>query len=313
MNTDCLLPLNQRWPDDRVTVTHLDSVYIFSQLYRSSAQPNVFQKYLRINSEDSQKIKDFASANQMTYSPYGIDLLAGGGKNVPGWLGPRTNTDKPIFTHRTSGKFHGYPIAVQLAYTLATMQKAGSDVSLDKKSIIEITLPKLFPQIVLDSNVNESAAVRTFPTSFKPDQRHSLEGNFSKYFDLYAPNGLQANTLTVLSPNFMQTLIDKSQQFDVEFYGNKLFFITNDCFYDPTAQKTILRAISQQLEYIDRLLPSWDYQAQDQPFDKLISTYWQGPSTKVGTWHLTSGQTIIAVLAIIALLGLMGAILDRSQ
>ena len=179
MDTDALQSLRQRWPADSINVTQSNSAYIFSQLSRAADQPNVYHDYLHLDAIDSKTINDFALANDMTYSPNGTDPSSIDKENVPGWLGPHRNPDKPMFIHRTSGVYQGFPFEIQLAYAVASSQTENtSEVGLNRKSIIQITLPKIFPQIVLDSNKNESSVLRTYPSSLQPQSEACLGGRF---------------------------------------------------------------------------------------------------------------------------------------
>lgn len=79
-------------------------------------------------------------------------------------------------------------MSFMLAYTAADwQQKEATELALNKRSIIRVLLPKPFPQLFLDSNKNDKSLVSAVPTSFKADQKLTLEGSFNEYFDFYAP------------------------------------------------------------------------------------------------------------------------------
>jgi len=61
---------------------------------------------------------------------------------------------------------------------------------------------------------------------YKSSQKLTLEGDFNRYFDVYAEQGLSTETLTVLTPDVMQKLIDTAQFFDIETYSYNLAVIT---------------------------------------------------------------------------------------
>lgn len=108
----------------------------------------------------------------------------------------------------------------------------------------------------------------------------------------------------------MQLLIDDAAIFDVEFYGNELFLITKDPIYTPANMEAALKALEIQLNYLTRLLASWNYQPQKPPFDRLQSTYFTGAVVKVGPLRLSPAMLIGLILASIALLGLVAFILN---
>jgi hypothetical protein len=57
----------------------------------------------------------------------------------------------------------------------------------------------------------------------KNEEFLKLEGNFNKYFTLYAPKGYEIETLQILTPDIMQDLIEYSKNFSLEIYGSNLY------------------------------------------------------------------------------------------
>jgi hypothetical protein len=54
----------------------------------------------------------------------------------------------------------------------------------------------------------------------------TLEGDFNKYFDLYAYENTNIETLSFLTPDVMQRFIDTARLYDVETYNQHLAIIT---------------------------------------------------------------------------------------
>lgn len=50
-----------------------------------------------------------------------------------------------------------------------------------------------------------------------------LEGDFNKFFTLWAPKEMEIETLEILEPNIMAGLEEFSKNFSVEFFGNKIY------------------------------------------------------------------------------------------
>jgi hypothetical protein len=171
--------------------------------------------------------------------------------------------------------------------------------------IISVKLHKVFPQIVLDSNKNDKFFMKIRSTGVDRSQKIDLEANFSEYFDLYAPKGINANTLSVLAPNFMQLLIDASSTFDVEVYGDRLYLITQDPLYTARVMNEALDALREQLAYMKHLEISWSYKPLAQPFDvlkrsdKILSTPY---SFKLGPYRINIFVLIGIVFVILFLM-----------
>lgn len=169
--------------------------------------------------------------------------------------------------------------------------------------IIVVELNKIFPQIVLDSNKNDKWFMKTRSAAIDSSQKINLEANFSEYYDFYAPKGINANSLSILAPNFMQMLIDSSASFDVELYGDKLYMTTNDPLFTVSVMDDAISALDEQLKYMHRLEDSWSYQPIVEPFDKLkqtriVNLY----SVKIGNYRLGLLQLILIIFVLLAVL-----------
>lgn len=94
-----------------------------------------------------------------------------------------------------------------------------------------LRLPRQVPHLVLDSTSNNSALmsralISNLPVVISNSQRISLEGDFDKYFTLYAPKQYDVDVRYVLTPDVMAALVDKSSHFDVELVDDMVFFYT---------------------------------------------------------------------------------------
>lgn len=96
-------------------------------------------------------------------------------------------------------------------------------------SFIRVALSRNLPHMVLDAKSNNFFG-SSLPDAFGQDQRLSLEGDFDKYFDVYAPAGYATDALYVFTPDVMQTLIDEGTKYDMEIVGNELFIFKRGAF-----------------------------------------------------------------------------------
>lgn len=92
-----------------------------------------------------------------------------------------------------------------------------------------VELDRHVPHMVLDATSNNISLfgrniMSNLPTSFRKDQELSLEGDFNKYFTLYAPKDYERDAYYIFTPDLMALLIDTSQGFDAEVIDNRIYF-----------------------------------------------------------------------------------------
>jgi hypothetical protein len=316
MNTQSLQAFAGRWPHDDIN-SDPENIPTIADVMRAVTEPAAyFRDTLRVDQADAQAMGAFAAANSMQYQTYGAAPSGYPLTHPPAWMGILNAATTPNLIHEVKGTILGYPVSFCLEYSpqrsqndrstdrpangfglrFTTNTTTVSQTSLDKRSIIRVTLPKVFPQMVLDSNKNDRGHTSSIPTTIEPDQLLTLEGSFQNYFDFYAPTGVQVNTLTVLSPNFMQILMDGASTFDVELYGNELILVTRECIYDPAVMTQALQALEAQLTYLDRLLASWNYLPLTPPFDLLKYPFVNGSVTKIGKFRIRPLTMLIIIL-----------------
>lgn len=85
-------------------------------------------------------------------------------------------------------------------------------------TVIEYKLPRQLPHLMFDS---KTAKGRQFKLSFAGSQKLDLEGNFANYFDLYSPQYYQIDTLSFITPEVMEVMIQNSSC-DIEIKGDSL-------------------------------------------------------------------------------------------
>ena len=118
-----------------------------------------------------------------------------------------------------------------------------------------IRLPRRVPHLVLDSKSNDGtvmgkALISNLPVVISSSQRISLEGDFDRYFMLYAPKRYDVDVRYVLTP-VMAALVDKSSRFDVELVDDMAFFYA---LQNETPDEQVLGDIFTALAVVGREL-----------------------------------------------------------
>ena len=88
-------------------------------------------------------------------------------------------------------------------------------------------LDRHMPHMLLDGKSNNmrlfGSDISNFQQSFPKDQVVSLEGDFDKYFTLYAPETYGFDSRYIFTPDLMSLLINESEGIDIEVRDNQLF------------------------------------------------------------------------------------------
>lgn len=121
---------------------------------------------------------------------------------------------------------------------------------------MKLNLKRPIPHIVLDSKKNNLfGKISNLPVSFKQSQSFELEGDFSKYFTLYAPEDYERDALYILTPDVMSVLVDGSAQYDLEAIGSELYLYQMHDFNlksQSTYEKTMEQVQSLNAELVDQ-------------------------------------------------------------
>jgi hypothetical protein len=97
-------------------------------------------------------------------------------------------------------------------------------------TVVEMDLQRVVPHIIFDSKI---AKGKQFRFNYLQSQRVSFEGNFDDVFEAYAPQTYHIDTLSFISPEVLEALLNVADC-DIEFIGNKLM-----CFAPLLHQKEI--------------------------------------------------------------------------
>ncbi|MBC7708259.1 hypothetical protein H7Y63_03480 [Polaromonas sp.] len=175
----------------------------------------VYNKNKSVGSNNARALAQFASANNFKYVSR---------KDLKGF---RSGT---LFEHGHSKRFRNIMSGTyqELPFELSNyeyMVGNGNDQQLYLARVMEFTLPRSMPHMVIDSLIEQDDYHRsTLPIEFDSSQRIALEGDFSRYFHLYAPDTYGVTALTILAPDAMMTLLKSAALCDMEIKDNKLYF-----------------------------------------------------------------------------------------
>lgn len=265
---------------------------------------------------DTVAIRQFAADNGFSYCMRDDSLVSHGladSEHAPAWLGESYALGKQAY-HVVSGQIAGYACTLFIVwenqvngvfYSNPTPEQQQRYAAQQSRGIVRVQLPKVFPQVFLDSNKNDRSIFGAMKMSsvwvgYQRDQQLPLEGNFAEYFDFYSPKGLHVNTLSLIAPNFMAILQDHAHAFDVEFYGNEMILVTKLSLYTPETMAILEQALVEQLTYLDRLMPSWNYTPLEPPFDRLEKG---GTSLfKIGRFRISPLLFVVLFMAIVIVL-----------
>jgi len=129
-----------------------------------------------------------------------------------------------------------------------------------------IKLKRRVPNMVLDSKANNSNLLgfnmSNLPASLRGNATMSLEGDFDKYFTLYAPKEYERDALYVFTPELMALLIDESAKFDVEVVDDRMYVYSSAPFdmMKAVVLQTIFKIINQVGE---EMIDNTDYYADE--------------------------------------------------
>ena len=169
---------------------------------------------------------------------------------------------------------------------------------------VDITLPRRFPHIVLDSLSNNGVRGRELENPYKGQGAITLEGDFSRYFRLTCPPGYERDALYLLTPDLMAVLIDEGADFDIEILDNRLFLYRPRLFSlaDPREWQRIQRILDTIAEGTRKRTVNYrDERVGDVRADTIAE---QG--SRLSTPNL--GIAIVATLVVVTVVIILGAV-----
>ena len=104
--------------------------------------------------------------------------------------------------------------------------------------VMRLELPRKLPHMVIDCLIeagepgshgdSSNRLFSTLPISFDPSQKLELEGDFYKYFTLYAPDKYAVDMLSIIGPDTMEKLLQMKEYCDIEIVDKYIYFYWPD-------------------------------------------------------------------------------------
>jgi Protein of unknown function (DUF3137) len=148
---------------------------------------------------------------------------------------------------------------------------AAFDSSHFRGGFVVIELDRRMPHMIAIAKRKRRVfgARQSIAPGLKRGQVLSLEGDFDKYFTLYAPRQYERDALYVFTPDLMVLLIDRLASYDLEIVDNRLYIYSHTPFnmLDPRTHERLAsivqvvghKATNQTLRYSDdRTAPGVD-------------------------------------------------------
>lgn len=177
------------------------------------------------------RLNKFASLNGLYYSPSAIS-------NEKGIFAQNVSED--CYVDRLMGVYNNKEVLVS-NYKYFTK---GNNKKNDIVGIADIKMPKYLPNVFLDSNKNNTQSTDTIIRQINGAQKYSLEGDFDKFFTLYATSDYQRDMLYFLTPELMALLVDSATDYDIEVIDNSLKLYKPGGFdYSEDSMKTLFALI----------------------------------------------------------------------
>lgn len=244
---------------------------------------------------ETVRLRDFAQRNNMTYQT-NVDYDERGGI-IFGSGHSKVFRQLFVAEHRDFVELGNYE------YTTGS----GKNRQTHSHGFMRIKLPRRLPNMVLDSKKNNFFGGRfsNLSVGFGRDQHLSLEGDFDKYFTLYAPVQYKRDALYVFTPDVMQTLVTAAHAYDCEVIDDNLYI------YGSTRFALGDRQLITELDSIARLLrkelhDQTDYYADERVGDRTLNQVAPaGARLKTGPGLVT--KLVIAALVVYYLWILIGS------
>ncbi|MDO4773566.1 MAG: hypothetical protein Q4A37_00340 [Candidatus Saccharibacteria bacterium] len=246
----------------------------------------------------SQAVATFARDNGFLYAQRAEGVLPRYDLgDSPAWFGfeGALASGKRV-SHHISGYYMGLPIEMfEMTEMAAITDMTGRRDESLVKGIIRVHLPVAHPHILLDSNKNDYQNEGSVRASYGERYRVTLEGDFPRYFELYAVQDAPIDVRVLLAPNMMDMLVRSSHRFDVELFDNELILMTRDSLYHPDVMRDAVQALREQLLYLQRLQQNRSIQG---PFSHMKRSFVNGAPVvlwgrKIAAPHFLSGVMLI--------------------
>lgn len=220
----------------------------------------VFYQWIK-SARQKARVKSFALANNFTY----LDS---------------SSTDINSYNGMIFKQGHNRMINTGIQSTTGTLYEiancsyvtgGGKNSKTHHYGFVRIKLPRRLPNMVLDATANNMfKRISNLPVAFSANQKMSLEGDFDKYFTLYAPAEYKTDALYVFTPDIMQLFITNAHTFDAEVVDDDLYLYTDGTFKldKPESLRALIRLIDT---LYPKLYNRTDYYADERVGDRLAN------------------------------------------
>ena len=249
----------------------------------------------------------FAAANGLTYTSRAPHPTLGGA--VFEYLQDSTATDvfmsDAVQVGTITGRVGGAQTTQSGNWTVTTSFDTSSVKSY---GYLAIRLERAVPQLVLDSKRNGSS----IPMMIGGSQKLKLEGDFNKFFTLYAPRGYERDALYIMTPDLMALLIDETGDFDVEVVDDMLFVYSTTPF--DAASAAVWQRLGRIVDVVGaKAISQTDYYADDRVADRdanrvaddgrrLRMGFFGGSGTRLAAIVIGVFAAVIAIVAVVGFL-----------
>jgi hypothetical protein len=180
--------------------------------------------------KESMRLRDFAATNGLEFSEYKPP------DNQPGLIfgcgDSRMFTKQLTFRGPSTQTFFG-----NYQYTTGS----GKSRQVHTYGVLRISISRKLPHVVLDARSNNFLGKVSNISFLDSSQKIELEGDFSTFFDVYAPRDYGRDMLYWLTPELMEILKTHFAQFDIELVDNHVYLYKHKDFtLDQTGVKNIL-------------------------------------------------------------------------
>lgn len=151
-------------------------------------------------------------------------------------------------------------------------------------TIFQIILEKKFPSLLLDAKATSGAKRR-----LQNYDHISLEGDFDKYFHLYAPKENRVDVLSVITPDVMSALVSYNKKQDIEILGNQLWFISTEDKINYQDLPVLFSSLSQVLKELKHKSKSYNATLVHDPKEITLSD----KSTKNIRYSFSDGEIVL--------------------
>lgn len=214
-----------------------------------------------------------------------------------------TPSEKNIIT----GEYRGFDFEL---YEHSYWTGTGRSRSQHRLSILNLKLPKKVPHLVVDSRVEGSSRYggSVLPIDFDYKQKLTLEGDFSKYFNVYSPHNYQVSALSLLTPDVMQMFLAKLHRVDVELVNNRLYIYAPDVMNSSEQIANMFKAADAIIdEWGDKLRRADIYATKQQ---EALNTSTGASPVRLKRGSLIAGIVVIVVFMLFQIVSILSKFID---